>query len=53
MLPIEPEISRPVPIEELEEQPPIGGTWRRLYTIVLIVLVVETAIFYWFTKAFE
>jgi hypothetical protein len=36
-----------------EDPPPIGKTWRRLYTIVLLNLAVLIAIFYAFTKAFE
>lgn len=36
-----------------EEEPPIGGTWRRLYTSVLVVLVVYIVIFWIFTKVYE
>jgi hypothetical protein len=36
-----------------ETPPPIGKTWTRLYAVVLTLLVVEIAIFYAFTKAFE
>lgn len=36
-----------------EERPPVGGSWNRLYAIVLVTLIAEIAIFYWFTKAFE
>lgn len=35
-----------------EEPPPIGGTWRRLYASVLIILALLVAIFYAFTRAF-
>lgn len=33
--------------------PPFGGTWRRLYTIVLGELALLVALFYWFTKVYE
>jgi len=36
-----------------EEQPPIGGTWRRLYTAVLVVLVIYIVVFWIFTKVYE
>ena len=36
-----------------EDQPPIGGTWRRLYAFVVIWLAIQVVIFYAFTKAFE
>jgi hypothetical protein len=36
----------------VEIPPPVGGSWRRLYAVVLIALAVETLTFYWFTKAF-
>ena len=35
-----------------DEQPPIGRTWRRLYTAVLLWLAVQVVIFYAFTRAF-
>ena len=35
-----------------QENPPVGGTWPRLYAIVLGVLAIEILIFYWFTRAF-
>ncbi|MGH9458408.1 MAG: hypothetical protein ACRD2J_12320 [Thermoanaerobaculia bacterium] len=35
------------------EAPPVGGSWRRLYAVVLIALAVEIAILYGFTKAFS
>ncbi|HVR44178.1 MAG TPA: hypothetical protein VMS56_12130 [Thermoanaerobaculia bacterium] len=38
---------------EPEEPPPIGGSWRRLYSVVLIALAVEVVILYWFTRAFS
>ena len=36
-----------------EQPPPIGRTWPRLYAAVLLNLAILTALFYWFTKAFE
>lgn len=36
-----------------EEKPPVGGSWTRLYALVLAALAVEVLIFYWFTRAFE
>lgn len=38
---------------EPEAPPPIGRTWIRLYTFVLVFLLIQIAIFYAFTKAFE
>lgn len=35
----------------IDEPPPILGTWPRLYTAVLIYLVVLIALFYWFGQA--
>jgi hypothetical protein len=32
--------------------PPIGSSWRTWYTVVLVALVIETIIFYAFTRAF-
>jgi hypothetical protein len=36
-----------------EEQPPVGKSWRRLYAVVIVWLVVQVAVFYAFTRAFE
>ena len=36
-----------------EGKPPLVSSWRNLYTIVLVNLVVLIALFYAFTKAFE
>ena len=33
--------------------PPIGGTWVRLYVIVLGELALLVALFYWFRRVFE
>ena len=35
-----------------EEPPPFGGSWKTLYTIVLINLAVLAALFYLFTRYF-
>lgn len=35
------------------EPPPIGRSWRRLYTFVLLFLAAQVVVFYAFTKAFE
>lgn len=36
-----------------EEPPPFGGSWRRLYTLVLLNLVVLIGLFTLFTRAFR
>ena len=36
-----------------EEQPPIGGSWRVLYAIVIGNLVLLILLFYAFTRAFS
>jgi hypothetical protein len=36
-----------------ENQAPILGSWRRLYTLVIAELAVLIVLFYLFTKAFE
>ena len=43
-----------MPDDSYEEQPPpIGRTWKRLYTAVILFLLFQIAVFYAFTKAFE
>lgn len=37
----------------VDEPPPFGGSWRRLYALVLLWLAVLIVLFYIFTKAFE
>ena len=37
----------------IEEPPPIGGSWRTLYTVVLLNLAVLIVLFYLFTRAFR
>ncbi len=39
-------------VEAEEEAPPLGS-WRRMYALLLGVLVVETLLFTLFTKIFE
>lgn len=34
-----------------DERPPVGGSWPRLYAIVLGALALEIVLFYWFTRA--
>ena len=36
-----------------DEKPPFGGSWGRLYALVLLNLALLIALFTWFTKAFE
>ncbi len=36
-----------------DEKPPFGGSWGRLYALVLLNLVALIALFTWFTKFFE
>lgn len=36
-----------------DEPPPILGTWRRLYTAVLLYLATLIALFYLFTRTFQ
>jgi hypothetical protein len=35
-----------------DEPPPILGTWKRLYTAVLVYLFGLIVLFYWFREAF-
>lgn len=37
----------------MEEPPPILGSWRRLYTVVVIYLVVLVTLLYLFTRCFS
>jgi len=36
-----------------DEPPPFLGTWKRVYTVVLIYLACVIALFYWFTASFR
>lgn len=36
-----------------EEPPPFLGTWKRVYTAVLLYLVTLIAVFYWFTRTWN
>jgi len=36
-----------------EEPPPFGGSWRRLYTLVILNLAVLVGLFTLFTRAFR
>jgi hypothetical protein len=42
----------PVP-PDADEPPPFLGTWRRVYTAILIYLGVLIAAFYLFTRAYR
>jgi hypothetical protein len=35
-----------------EEPPPLGGSWKTLYTVVLLNLAVLVVLFYLFTRYF-
>ena len=35
------------------DRPPVFGSWRRLYFVVLTILAVLIAVFYLVTKVFE
>jgi hypothetical protein len=36
-----------------DEPPPFLGTWRRVYTVVLVYLVLLIALAYGFTRAYQ
>jgi hypothetical protein len=36
----------------MDDKPPILGTWRNLYALVIFVLAIYISLLYWFTKAF-
>ena len=36
-----------------EDPPPFGGSWRKLYTVVLVELVLLIVLFYLFTRYFS
>lgn len=37
----------------MEEPPPVLGSWRRLYTAVVIYLIVLVTLFYLFARFFS
>ncbi|MBT8378107.1 MAG: hypothetical protein KJN64_02630 [Ignavibacteria bacterium] len=39
--------------KEKDPPPPILGSWKKLYTLVILNLVALISLFYIFTKAFE
>lgn len=41
------------PPRPLDEPPPFGQTWRTLYAIVIVNLIILTTLFYIFTRAFS
>jgi hypothetical protein len=36
-----------------DEPPPFLGTWKRVYTVVVVYLACVITLFYLFTKSFE
>ena len=36
-----------------EDPPPVGGSWAKLYALVLLNLAVLVVLFYLFTRAFR
>ena len=38
---------------QAEEPPPVGGSWRALYAVVLVTLAVLVVLFHLFTRAFR
>ncbi|MDH4036182.1 MAG: hypothetical protein OEY32_11140 [Candidatus Krumholzibacteria bacterium] len=44
---------RTAPAPDGEERPPIGGSWRVLYAVVIGNLVLLIILFYVFTRAFS
>jgi len=38
---------------QAEEPPPIGGSWRTLYAVVLVTLALLVVLFHLFTRAFR
>jgi hypothetical protein len=43
----------PEPRDVADEGPPFLGTWRRVYTAVLIYLAAIIVVFYLFTRAYR
>ena len=41
------------PHSQAEEPPPVGGSWRALYAVVLATLAVLVVLFHLFTRAFR
>jgi hypothetical protein len=39
--------------DDRDERPPLGGSWRRLYGLVLVWLAFLILIFWLFTRAFS
>jgi len=37
----------------IDEPPPFLGTWKRVYTLVIIYLACVITLFYWFTRSFR
>lgn len=39
--------------KQAEDTPPFLGSWKKIYSLVLIELIILIALFYLFTKAFS
>ena len=37
----------------IDDPPPVMGTWRRLYVVVVVYLAALIGLFYWFTREFN
>lgn len=42
-----------VPSGSTDDQPPILGTWNRLYALVIILHALIITLFYWFTQVYS
>lgn len=40
-------------LNNLDDNPPLLGSWNKLYSVVFISLVIMILLFYLFTKVFE
>ncbi len=45
--------SEPKETRREEQPPPVGGSWRNLYAVVLLNLAALVVLFYLFTRAFR
>lgn len=41
------------PHDDSHLPPPVGGSWRRLYAVVIFWLAVQIGLFYLFTRTFS
>jgi hypothetical protein len=42
-----------MPVSDPEDAPPVLGSWKRLYTVVLGELLLLILLFGWFSKVFS